>query len=288
MVAMDNERPIWLVRNNASGSNADATVTALLSALSDQGIAVARTFEFPQDPLPKPVDLDAAGIETVAVFAGDGTINALVTRLAGWQGQVLVLPGGTMNLLSNLLHGAVDAPEIVARFAGGHARRRRVPVVRSVYGDAVTGILAGPGTAWNDVREALRHGDVIDMTGSAATAIGESTKGAMVFCHEPAVGREQGYSILMLTPHESGIIAEGYFAETLTDYTKQGFALLRRNFRDGPHDDLGLFAEIAIRAADDADIGLLIDGEPAAGQSHERFTLGRSVVEFAATADIAG
>ena len=285
---MENSKTIWLVRNDASGSNADETLDALVAAFTASGIEIAHTIAFPDDPLPDPAALDAAGIETLAVFAGDGTVNTLVRQLAGWQGQVLVLPGGTMNLLANLLHGPAEAGEIVARFAEGRARRVRTPVIRSQHGDALAGVLAGPGTAWNDVREAMRQGDVIAMTGSTAAAIGESRSGPMVFCREPPVGRDAGYSLLVLTPAEAGIVVEGYYAETLADYARQGLALLARNFRDGPHDDLGIFAAVTAGTADEGAMGLLIDGEPAEGEKLERLISGRSKVEFVATVDAGG
>ena len=50
-------------------------------------------------------ELDAAGIKRLAIFTGDGSLNAAITNLYGWGGKILVLPGGTMNLLCKRLNG---------------------------------------------------------------------------------------------------------------------------------------------------------------------------------------
>ena len=96
---MGCKRDIWLVRNDASGSNREDVLAALEGCCVEAGFHIARQTCFPDEPLPAPQDLDAAGIDLVAVFTGDGTANTLIGALAGWRGAVLVLPGGTMNLL---------------------------------------------------------------------------------------------------------------------------------------------------------------------------------------------
>jgi diacylglycerol kinase family enzyme len=79
--------------------------------------------------LPTPAALDAAGIGLVAVFAGDGTINSLIESLAGWSGAVLVLAGGTMNLLYHRLHGERTTDEVIAAAARGKSALRRPGVI---------------------------------------------------------------------------------------------------------------------------------------------------------------
>lgn len=273
--------PVWLVRNPASGSNNSQGLAAVRGALARAGLAVAHETVFPREPLPAAADLDAAGIGTLVVFAGDGTVNAAVTSLYGWGGQILVLPGGTMNILSTMLHGETGAIEVIGRLDRG--RRKRIPVIRTTSGDALAGLIVGPGTAWNHVREAMREGDVLAFISGAAAAIEESTTGSMVACDMGVGGRDEGYSAIMLTPHEDGIVVEGYFAETFADYAQQGFALLRRNFRTGPHHDLGTVPRLKCRCVDGSPTDLLIDGEPARGGKEIEFVLEHSGVDLVAT-----
>lgn len=281
---MLNNSKVWLVHNALSGSNSEAALAALVEALHAAGAELHRIIAFPEEPAPTPENLRTAGVDVVAVFTGDGSIHAVVTGLDGWEGAVLVLPGGTMNLLSHRLHGDADALDIIARAAAGRARRHRPTVIGSRHGVALTGVLAGPGAAWNDVREAIREPDVASVVTSVSDAIGVSTSGASVVCREPACGREEGYTALMLTPGDDGLRLDGYYAATLADYARQGIALLRRNFRDGPHDELGAFADVVLASPQGEPMELLIDGEPLRAGAEERFTLATCAVDLLATA----
>ncbi|MCJ2187497.1 acylglycerol kinase family protein [Novosphingobium beihaiensis] len=264
-------KTVWLVCNEASGSNGQAATGAVKSALDDAGFILGRTISFPEESLPGPDDLDAAGVGMLAVFTGDGSIHAAVERLAGWHGAVLVLPGGTMNMLSKRMHGDVDAPEIISRLAGTPLRRVRPTVIRTRHGMGLTGVLAGPGTIWNEVREALRAADVLELVATTREAISHSANGPKVVCEQVDCGREEGYAAVTVTPHDDGLEANGYYAESLGDYAGQGIALLNRNFRDGPHDELGRHGQVRLVCPDGAPMGLLIDGEPFDGGSAELF-----------------
>lgn len=281
---------VWLAVNAASGSNSEAALLALDEAFANAGCAIGRRLSIPDEAPPRLDELRREGVDMLAIFTGDGTVNSIVTGLYGWEGAVLVLPGGTMNLLARRLHGDADPGEIIARVAAGQARRVRPPLVRSRHGDGLSGILAGPGVAWGGVREALRDIDVVGTIKGAAEAIGESTGGPKVYCRVPDCGRPEGYSAIQITPASDGLAVEGYYAETVADYAKQGIALLRRNFREGPHDDLGLHRSVRLACPERETMGLLIDGEALDGgddaaANDEMFALARCEVDLLATAD---
>ncbi|WP_306790511.1 diacylglycerol kinase family protein, partial [Escherichia coli] len=71
---------------------------------------------------PKGASLTREDVDTVVLFAGDGTINAALSALKDWEGTFLILPGGTMNLLARSLHGTLDPQAIVQ--AAHHATRK--------------------------------------------------------------------------------------------------------------------------------------------------------------------
>jgi hypothetical protein len=280
---MSTPRPIWLVNNASSGSNDDTALAALEECCGANGFHVARRTVFPDQPLPTSTELGAAGIERVAVFAGDGTINAAVAGLAGWEGEVLVLPGGTMNLLYHRLHGERTLEQAVAAVARGEAVRRRPSVIRSPYGDAFAGMLAGPGTSWGRVREAMREADVAELAAGTIEAIEQTLTGEMIACTQPPLGRGEGYPLLCLTPRERGIEVEAYYAETAGQYLEQAWALLRRNFREGPHDVLGHLQALRLASTQGNPFGLLIDGEQAEAAAETEFTLAACEVDLLAT-----
>jgi hypothetical protein len=280
---MTGAQRIWLVVNNASGSNDEQAIEGLERSCGGAGLALKRVVRFPEQPLPTGAALDDAGIALVAVFAGDGTVNALVNALSGWSGAVLVLPGGTMNLLYHRLHGERELDEVVRMVAVGEAQAVRRRVIACRPGTALADLLAGPGTRWYEVREAMREADVLAVAGSAAQALGETFATPGIVCREPAVGREEGYPLVMLTPTDEGIRVRGFYADTPGEFLEGSWALLRRRFRDGPHDELGLVDRITLASTVNEPFGVLIDGEKAESPGSEEFRLVPCGVDLLAT-----
>lgn len=291
---MMKSQDIWLVNNPASGSNDQDALDALTGQCDAAGLCLTRRIAFPHQDLPAPGELDAAGIRTVAVFAGDGTVNALVTALQGWSGAILVLPGGTMNLLSKRLHGPRSSDEIVQSLIRGDARRIRPSIVHCVTGsdaeNAPTGtalaeVLAGPATAWSEAREAFRDRDIAAVVEDAIEAASQSIDGVRVHCADPAKGRGDGYPLLMVTPQRKEFSVKAYHADRFMEYAQQGMAILGHRFRDGPHEELGKFSQMMVKSADETAIPMLIDGEPVHGSGSVRFVLAECGVDLIATGE---
>lgn len=280
---MNERQRIWLVANDASGSNDEQARAELEQCCGNAGFHVDRTIGFPAEELPEPAALDAAGVGLVAVFAGDGTTNAVIENLAGWGGAVLVLPGGTMNLLYHRLHGERTLDEVVHKVAGGEAVARRPGVIRCRQGTAYADLLAGPGTSWYDVREAMREADVLGVAESAASALGETLATPGIVCRDPRFGRAEGYPLVMLTPGDAGIHVFGFHAETLGDYFREGVALLTRRFREGPRDDLGTAQQVTLASTEGEPFGILMDGEKVESPPEEVFRLVPCEVDLLAT-----
>ncbi len=274
----------WLVVNPASGSNTEGCGESLSAAFAARGMAVERVIAFPDDPLPDPAALDAAGIGMVAVYTGDGTINALVNHLAGWDGAVLVLPGGTMNLLPLRLHRTADYEAILDIVAAGGALARRPASVRSPAGVAFAGLMVGPGTVWNRVRETMRAGAITETAKETLAALRKTTAGPGILLADRPAAREGGYPLVELTPGEHGVQIEGYYAEAPLEYAEQAWATLRHRFREGPHDRLGLAESVTLASLDGSPLPCLIDGEPGECPSGSCFRVEPCGVDLLATA----
>lgn len=277
---MSDAPTTWLVINSASGSYSEEAVAALEQAFAAGGHPLAQIVTIPDHDAPDRAALEAAGVEILAIYTGDGTINGVVTSLYGWGGQVLVLPGGTQNLLAKTLHGDVSVEDIVAAFGRGELVGAKRHLVRTSQGDALCEVLAGPGARWSDVREAMREGDLGELASTLGEAIGESAGGAQVAVVDPPLGKPDGYPAVRLHPKEGMLAVDGYGADTLAEYAQQGMALLRRDFREGPHDDLGLHGCVICRS--EQPIELMIDGERMTGGPEERFELCECPIEFLA------
>jgi hypothetical protein len=273
----------WLLVNSASGSNSPAALESLRDCLCDNAIEVQRTISIPGDDLPTAAALDRAEMELLIIYTGDGTLNATIGRLEGWAGAVLVLPGGTMNLLSKRLHGDRASADILATVARGGARRVCPAMVSCAAGDALAGLLAGPGTRWGSVRESMRNLDIAAMASGAAEAMAEMTGEAMVRTVDPALGLLEGYPLIEMTPGEHGIQLDAFHAETAGEFAAQGWSILRRNFREGPHDRLGMVEAIVLESVDGSDLDVLIDGEGATLGSRAEFTMAACKVDLLAT-----
>ncbi|WP_237164855.1 diacylglycerol kinase family protein [Paraurantiacibacter namhicola] len=274
--------------NSASGSYSQEAVERLVAVLEGGQVDVAKTYQLPDDDVPGGKDLDDEGLDCLAVFAGDGTINLAIQALSGWDGALLPLPGGTMNLLCARLHGEdAGAEEIAARFAAGDFRRSCEPVVRNGTRISLVAIACGPGTHWYHVREAMRDvpedGSLGDLANETRDAVGLSVNGPMVTCADPKLGREEGYPVIELEPHEDGLRIVAYTAQDFAGYAKQGLAILMRRFREGPHEVLGHARRVRIASLEEGGMDMSFDGEPASGDAAELFTLERCPVQLVAT-----
>ena len=280
---MGEERRIWLINNEASGSNDAAALRECEDLCEERGLRIVQRTVFPQAELPTPAMLDAADIEIVALYAGDGTINAALRMLTDWQGQVLVLPGGTKNLLFHRLFADLTLEEAIASVADGSAVPLRPAVIQSPCGIAYAGLLAGPGTAWSEVREAMRDNSPLETVGESTAAFAETLYGDRLRCEEPAFGARDGYPLILLTPEGDAIAADAYHAEDAGEFLKQFLAVVRREFREGPHERIGEGDRFVLGNVEGGTFGLLLDGEPCDAEGPTEFTLARSAVDLLAT-----
>jgi hypothetical protein len=262
--------PLWLVTNAASGSNNNAAVESLSTSLGALGCTPDRIVHFPDDDLPTGTALAAAGVKTLAIFTGDGTINSAAIAATGWDGAILVLPGGTMNLLSKAIHGDVPVQAIVDRLSTGTYSRVRRPSVCTSKGTALIEMLAGPGATWADVREGVRDLDLAAIAETLSTALRETREGPGITIVDCSAAKSDGYRAIRIVPEDAGLLIEGYDFTDLADFAAQGFAMLvKRDFRQGPHDVLGHFHRVVCRS--EGPIPLMIDGERRQGGSSETF-----------------
>ena len=149
-----------LIVNRSSGSHDPAQCDTLRQALQRHGGRPIRMIAIPDDPMISAAQARADDIDLIAIFAGDGTVSAAVDALEGWEGELLILPGGTMNLLSRKLHGDAEPEAIVEAAFSPAARRATLPLAEGCGVRSLVGIVAGPTAAWGEVREDMRKLDL--------------------------------------------------------------------------------------------------------------------------------
>lgn len=231
----------------------------------------------PEDSMPSAAQARAGNIDLIAIFAGDGTVSVAVDALEGWEGELLILPGGTMNLLSRKLHGDAEPEAIIEAAFSPAARRITLPVAEGCGVRSLVGIVAGPTAAWGDVREDLRKLDLGGLVESVPDALQETLQGEPVSVD----GVEGQFQAIFIDPQEDALEANAINAATPAELLQHGWAWLRGDFRDGPQTPL--LCARAITLHRNGDIDLLVDGEQARVASPCRFTLGKCGLLFLAT-----
>lgn len=271
---MENGGKAWLVYNSASGQQRPGDTEAIVAALEAGGMDCVRRTDCHEGPAITRREVEQAGIGCLAIYGGDGTLNRTIGALEGWGGAVLALPGGTFNLLCRDLYGTAELDEVLPLVSERRLAPRRRSCIRTGGGSvALCEVLAGPGATWADVREELRDGHVAGVIEKSVEAASATVTGPPVVLAAPPRGREEGYAGLRLTPGSAGIRIQGYGADGPGEFVEQGIAILRRNFREGPHDDLGLSEEVRIGSGEGEPIPLMIDGERGEGAAEEHFAL---------------
>ncbi len=291
---------IWMIVNPHSGSFND-TAVARLSALAaaDGGPGIARILSLGDDALPTGAQLAAAAVDLLILFTGDGTASGAVDALGcaangaadgpAWRGAVLVLPGGTLNLLSKHLHGDRAADAILADVLAGGGGDHRMTMVENAAGgpgdaaadvvvSGLVGVIAGPTTAWGDVRETLRQRDIAGLTQAVPLAVSETLGGDPV----RLAGSADSYPAIYVEPVGGRLRLLGFTAGGAGELLSHGFAWLGGDFRNGPHVPLGLADTVEI-VSDAATIGLLVDGERGHARAPLRLRATLSPLRFVRT-----
>lgn len=183
---------LWFITNPSSGSTSAEKCDALEAVFAERGLTLVGRTHFPEEALPDPAALDAERIDTAVLFAGDGTINAAIVALADWHGAILILPGGTMNLLAKALHGTADPATIIhAAHEGG--TKVALPYVEAGAHRGLVGVILGPVASWARARELVREGQLRGLGRAIAHAWRRTFSGGIRLDGVPALrGRAQG------------------------------------------------------------------------------------------------
>jgi hypothetical protein len=247
-----------LVINSNSGNANSVDEDVLAAAFRSNGFEIVARVCLPDDDIPVRGDVEGHEIETVAVCAGDGTISGICSNLAGWSGEILVLPGGTMNLLSRRLHGERALPELIESMINIGGQVSPIPVIKVGQTEILTGLTIGPSTRWGKVRENIRQADISSLSENVPEAWSETLGDEGVWL-DGAAGR--AYAGIFIEPFDAdNINVLAFKANSLGDMVNHGFAWLRHDFREGPRDELGMMQSATVMG-DRLETGILIDGE---------------------------
>lgn len=230
-------------------------------------------------------DLVAAGAEAIAVWGGDGTICAVLQTANGTL-PVLVLPGGTMNLLPKRLHdGELDWKKVVhsvmanpqpSWISAGEVDGRRF------YVAALFGQLTHLGAS----REAVREGSILEavsiLTDRDALDIETNIQ---IEVDQPDKKRDFPATAAAVIPAEEGGLEIAVIApDSRLDLAASAMDALVRGWREGAHFHADGVSAIRMHHIHGQPIPSTIDGEPC--EPGEHLTI--SYIQKAACVLVAG
>lgn len=271
---------IWLIANGRSGSTGEDAIRAAREKMEGLGASVTRFIDLAEEDLPDPGDTPP---DAIASLGGDGTAHAVIARYGpDARLPLMILPGGTMNLLSGKLHGRdADVDAVLERLLRGAAVERRMPLLTGPGFASLVGVIAGPATAWGDVRENMREGGIGAVLEKMRDAISETFEGAPI----RIAGMAGDHSAIFIEPQADGQLhAWSVQTEGLGDLAAHGWAWLNRDFLGGPTEKLTQDRVLTLESARRR-IGLLVDGERKEADGPLRLEWAECPARFLATAD---
>jgi len=273
---------LWMITNPASGSATAEKCDAIEAIFAERGMELVRRTTFPDDEMPSVEDLVAAKVDTVVLFAGDGTVNAAACKYDKWNGKALILPGGTMNVLAKRLHGEAEPHDIVH---AAHERGvlRHLPFVESGPHRAFCALIVGPAAAWAGAREAVRYRKVKRLFRAARVAWKRTwARGVSLF---DGTRRRGNYKALLIAPEDGWLRVTAFSPQNLRDAVRLGWGFIWGNWRDAASVDDTRSAHVTVSGGNS--IHALFDGEEAKLPSPAGISSGMSKLQFITTGEAA-
>lgn len=157
--------------NPASGSVSAGGGEKLRAVLEKSGVRDADIVESdPSDCIGQLKSLASQDPDMFVVWGGDGTLKAALETVGQSTPNLLLLPGGTMNLLSKQVHGDKPWDQIIAEVLAA-PKRKMLTAGRANDELFFCAMLAGAPARFAEARESLRRGDLVKAAVEARAAM---------------------------------------------------------------------------------------------------------------------
>lgn len=260
-------KTIALVNPAAGGVAADG-LDRIRAALQTAGVSNAEVVELDTDNCETQLsELARQDPDMFVVWGGDGTLRTAMSTLGERTRNLLLLPGGTMNMLTKAIHGDLPWDEILSRVIA-EPRRRTIPAGAANGHTFYCAMIAGAPVRLAEAREAVRRGELVKAASEAKSAL-ESLESL----HLDAKFRN-GYDLGGKLPQTSMIAAlvgplsrgGGMEIAALSDLSATGamalvWSSLVSDWRTAENVQIVPAQSLEISSEDGEDIPVLIDGE---------------------------
>lgn len=267
-----------MITNLASGSATADKCDAIEAIFKERGMELVHRTTFPDEDMPSVEELAAADVDTLVLFAGDGTVNAAACRYDTWDGKALILPGGTMNVLARRLHGEAE-PRAIVHAAHERGVLRHLPYVESGPHRAFCALIVGPAAAWANAREAARYRRLKRLLRAARVAWKRTwSHGVSLF---DGTRRRGNYKALLIAPEDGWLRVTAFSPQNLRDAMRLGWGFVWGGWRAAPTVDDTRSAHVTVSGGNS--IHALFDGEEAKLPSPSGISSGMSRLQFITT-----
>lgn len=256
--------------NPRSGSVPADARERLNAVLAEAGHGNAELVEAGEDQEHQLREIAAMAPDLFIVWGGDGTLRAALSTVGQVTSNLLLLPGGTMNLLPRTLHGEKPWDEIVRDVI--RAPRRRTLEAGEVNGHQFyCAMLAGAPARFAEARESLRRGDIGKAAGEARAAIDTLNTLHLDASYSDgyafAGGRLPTTSIIgamvgSLTKAGTGMEVAALANPTTGGALNVVWSSFFTDWRNAPGVEVAEASSLEIASADDEEIPVIADGEP--------------------------
>lgn len=157
--------------NPASGSVTADGGERLRSVLEEAGVRDVEFVEIDRDDCDNQLKrLAAAQPDLFIVWGGDGTLRSALGLVGQATPNLLLLPGGTMNMLTKSIHGDKTWDTILKEVLAS-PKRKTIPAGKVNNEHFYCAMLAGAPARFAEARESLRHGDLVKAATEARAAL---------------------------------------------------------------------------------------------------------------------
>lgn len=256
--------------NPKAGSVPNDARDRLTSVLHQAGINGAELVETdPDNCIAQLKTLAQTAPDLFIVWGGDGTIRAALSIVGPVTPNLLILPGGTMNLLSRSIHGEKSWDVILQEVLKG-------PKLRSLSAGEANGnrfycaMLAGAPAQFAEARESIRRGDLAKAAAQTGTAIEtlktmhlEASYGDTYSFKDTRLPTSSfvGAIIGTLTKAGKGMEVASLANPTATGALNVVWTSFFTDWRNAPGVEVAPATSLDIGADDGADIPVIADGE---------------------------
>lgn len=265
-------------RSGSVPADARERLKAVLDEVGQGGAELIETD--PEDQEAQLRALAGKAPDLFIVWGGDGTLRAALSTVGAVTSNLLLLPGGTMNLLPRTLHGEATWDNVVRDVI--RSPRKKPLSAGEVNGERFyCAMLAGAPAKFAEARESLRRGDIGKAAEEARVAIDALNN--LHLDARYAEGYAFGGSRLPTTSIIAAVIGSltregtGMEVAALANPTTGGALNVVWNsffsdWRNAPGVEVAPATLLEIASAEDEDIPVIADGEHVDGGSRVRVT----------------